>query len=121
MPQTVVVQSEIEGYEECFVEVADGWTVRELNELHRQESWQALWLKKVVALRIDTADGETLTDPQQVLDRHEDLDVAIFRFVNDSLAAAVGYMAMLGGAKRRVSSGATGSPTTSRTPTKMTN
>ncbi len=117
MAQTVVVQSEIEGYEECFVEVADGWTVRQLNELYRQETWQALWLQKVVALRIDTADGETLSDPQQVLDRHEDLDVVIYRFVNDSLLAAVGYLATLGGAKRRVSSGATGSPTTQRTPT----
>ena len=117
MTRTAVVQSEIEGYEECFVEVADGWTVRELNELYRQETWQALWLKKVVALRIDTANGEVLTEPQQVIDRHEDLDVGIYRFVNDSLMAAVGYLATLGGAKRRVSSGATGSPATQRTPT----
>lgn len=117
MTQTVVVQSEIEGYEQCFVEVADGWTVRDLNELYRQETWQALWLKKVVALRIDTADGEILSEPQQVLDRQEDLDVVVYRFVDNSLLAAVGYLATLGGVKRRVSFGATGSPTTKRTPT----
>lgn len=69
---------------------------RKLNELYRQETWQALWLKKVVALRIDTANGEVLTEPQQVIDRHEDLDVGIYRFVNDSLMAAVGYLATLG-------------------------
>ncbi|MCB0041213.1 MAG: hypothetical protein KDE01_07610 [Caldilineaceae bacterium] len=120
MTRTVVVQSEIEGYEECFVEVADGWTVRELNALADPEAWRELWLRKVVALSVDTADGEALTEPQQVVDRYDDLDVALARFVNTSLSAAVGYMATLGGAKRRVSSGATGSPTMSRTP-KTTN
>lgn len=118
MRQSIRVQSEIPGYEACFVEVADGWTVRELNALYEsRDAWLEMWRRKVVSVRIDTADGEVLTDPAQVIERFDDCDVAVARFVNTSLAAAVDYMATLGGTRRRVLSGAAGSPTTMRTPT----
>lgn len=112
------VYSETPGYEACFVEVGDAWTVREVVALSEsREQWLALWRCKVTACHIETADGETLTDAAQVVDRFEELDIRLARFVNSALSAAVDYLATLGGTQRRVSSGVGESPRTMKTPT----
>lgn len=110
---TVRVESDIPGYEDCFVEVSGAWTVRELNSLlDGQEQWRALWQRKVVSCHLRTAAGEELTSAEAVMAQFDDLDVALARFVNTSLSAAVDYAATLGGRQRRVSSGGGGAPTT---------
>lgn len=115
---TVKVFSELEEYRSCYVEVGDAWTVRELNALYEsRERWIEMWRRKVVGCHIETGDGEVLSDPEQVIAHFDDLDVRLARFVNTSLAAAVDHLATLGGMQRRVSSGAGGTPATTRTPT----
>jgi len=115
---TIRVFSELEDFSGCFVEVADAWTVRELNALYEnRDRWLEMWRRKVVGCRIETGDGEVLTDPEQVVERWDDLDVRLAKFINTSLAAAVDHLATLGGQRRRISSGAGDSPATTRTPT----
>lgn len=115
------VYSELDEFRQCFVEVAEGWTVRELNGLYEsRDQWLELFRRKVTTLLIVTADGDEVTTADELIAVWDDLDVRLARFVNTALSAAVDHLATLGGMKRRISSGAGESPTTTRTPTTRT-
>lgn len=114
----VRVYSTIPGYEHCYVEVADAWTVREVVALSEsRDRWLELWRSKVLGCHIATADGGVLSDAEAVVERFDDLDIRLARFINSALHAAVDHLATLGGTQRRISSGAGESPTTTRAPT----
>ncbi len=113
--------SEAAGLEECFVEVDERWSIRELNRIYdSRDAWLELFGRKVSAVHLLTAEGEAIDDPAQVLERFEDLDIRLARLVNNSLANAVDYLATLGEASKRVLSGA-GAPATTTTMTTAPN
>ncbi len=115
------VYSEAAGLEECFVEVDERWSIRELNRIYdSRDAWLELFGRKVSAVHLLTAEGEAIDDPAQVLERFEDLDIRLARLVNNSLANAVDYLATLGEASKRVLSGA-GAPATTTTMTTAPN
>lgn len=114
----VRVYSDAPGLTDCYVEVADAWTVREVTALYEsREQWLSLWRKKVLSVYLTVGDGETITDPADVINRFEDMDIRLARFVNNSLAWAVDHLATLGGTQRRISSGVGDSPRMKTTPT----
>jgi len=113
--------SEAAGLEECFVEVDERWSIRELNRIYdSRDAWLELFGRKVLAVHLLTAEGEAIDDPAQVLERLEDVDIRRAKLVNNSLANAVDYLATLGEASKRVLSGA-GAPATTTTMTTAPN
>ncbi len=113
--------SEAAGLEECFVEVDERWSIRDLNRIYdSRDAWLELFGRKVLAVHLLTAEGEAIDDPAQVLERFEDLDIRLAKLVNNSLANAVDYLATLGEASKRVLSGA-GAPATTTTMTTAPN
>ncbi len=113
--------SEAAGLEECFVEVDERWSIRELNRIYEsRDAWLELYGRKVTAVNLLTAEGEAITDPAQVIERFDDLDIRLAKLVNNSLANAVDYLATLGEASKRVLSGA-GAPATTTTMTTAPN
>jgi hypothetical protein len=99
--------SEAAGLEECFVEVDERWSIRELNRIYEsRDAWLELYGRKVLAVNLLTAEGEAITDPAQVIERFDDLDIRLAKLVNNSLANAVDYLATLGEVNKRVSFGA---------------
>lgn len=112
------VYSDAPGLTDCYVEVVDAWTVREVGALYEsREAWLSLWRRKVLGVHLTLSDGEVLTDPAAAIERFDDLDIRLARFVNNSLGWAVDHLATLGGTQRRISSGAGDSPRTTTTPT----
>ena len=113
--------SEAAGLEECFVEVDERGSIRELNRIYEsRDAWLELYGRKVLAVNLLTAEGEAITDPAQVIERFDDLDIRLAKLVNNSLANAVDYLATLGEASKRVLSGA-GAPATTTTMTTAPN
>lgn len=115
---TIRVYSDIPGLTDCYVEVAESWTVREVTALYEsREQWLALWRRKTLSVYLPLPSGDTITDPEEVIARFDDLDIRLARFVNNSLGWAVDHLATLGGTQRRISSGVGDSPRTPLTPT----
>jgi len=75
--------SEIEGYEDCFVDVVDKWTMKELKELTESDDEQyfEIFRRKVTSLLLRDADGVELRDITQFnAEFVENLDVAMAGF-----------------------------------------
>jgi hypothetical protein len=62
-----------------------------------------MWLSKVSGCHLATAQGDVLTTPQQVLERWDDIDLQMGKFINTSLTAVVDYLSGLGELSRRIS------------------
>jgi len=80
--------SEIEGYEDCFVDVVDKWTMKELKELTESDDEQyfEIFRRKVTSLLLRDADGVELRDITQFnAEFVENLDVAMAGFIGGVL------------------------------------
>jgi len=98
------VQSELDGYTDCWIDVESRWTNGDLRVLYGgRQQWISMWLSKVPQCHLATAQGDVLTTPQQVLDRWDDIDLRMNKFINTSLTAVVDYLSGLGELSRRIS------------------
>ena len=116
------VYSEIDGLQDCYVEVAEsGWSVRDLSQLYAgRDAWLALIRRQVTGCRLLDANGGSIDDPAEAIERYDDLDLRLARLLNNCLAHAVDYLAKLGESQKRVQSGGGAPVTTMTTPTQRT-
>lgn len=99
--------SEIEGYEDCFVDVVDKWTMKELKELTASEDKEyfEIFRRKVTGLLLRDADGVELRDVTQFNEEFvENMDVAMAGFIGGVLPMHVRKRKSLGGLSVRQSS-----------------
>lgn len=99
--------SEIEGYEDCYVDVVDKWTMKELKELTAsdEQEYFDLFRRKVSAILLRDIDGNELRDITQLNDEFvENLDVIMAGFIGTVLAMHVRQRRSLGGLSVRQSS-----------------
>ncbi len=99
--------SEIEGYEDCYVDVVDKWTMKELKELTAsdEEQYFELFRRKVTSILLRDSDGNELRDITKLdNDFIENLDVIMAGFIGTVLAMHVRQRRSLGGMSVRQSS-----------------
>ena len=99
--------SEIEGYEDCYVDVVDKWTMKELKELTAsgEQEYFELFRRKVSAILLRDIDGNELRDITKLDDDFiENLDVVMAGFIGTVLAMHVRQRRSLGGLSVRQSS-----------------
>ncbi len=99
--------SEIEGYEDCYVDVVDKWTMKELKELTAsdEQEYFDLFRRKVSAILLRDIDGNELRDITKLNDEFvENLDVVMAGFIGTVLAMHVRQRRSLGGLSVRQSS-----------------
>ena len=99
--------SEIEGYEDCYVDVVDKWTMKELKELTAsgESEYFELFRRKVSAIYLKDIDGNELRDITKLDDEFiENLDVIMAGFIGTVLAMHVRQRRSLGGMSVRQSS-----------------
>ncbi len=115
----VRVECSTPGLEANWVEFSDVWTRRDLREYFaiKGEGFRRLWLRKVTAIHLVTPDGEEITDPTQVHERLDDLDLRMISFPFDAGVDAIAHLLTLGERARRLSSGGdVAAPMTTTTP-----
>ena len=99
--------SEIEGYEDCYVDVVDKWTMKELKELTAsdEQEYFNLFRRKVTGILLRDIDGNELRDITKLDDEFvENLDVVMAGFIGTVLAMHVRQRRSLGGMSVRQSS-----------------
>jgi hypothetical protein len=89
-----------------WVEVDEVWTRREYNEFVklRGDAYWTLWARKVVACRVELADGGVIDDPA-ALDEAlvSELDLRLLRWLSTAVLTATAYLLNLGEASARLS------------------
>jgi hypothetical protein len=99
--------SQMEGYEDCFIEVTDKWTVKDMRALADSEEKQyfELFQKKVDAMFLRDAEGVEFTNPRDFsAENILDFDVALAGFIGSALPLHVRKRRNLGGINVRQSS-----------------
>lgn len=99
--------SQIEGYEDCFIEVTDKWTVKEMRDLadSEEEQYFKLFNEKVIAMYLRDADEKEFTNPKEIKPKDiENFDVSIAGFIGSILPIHVRKRRNLGGLSVRPSS-----------------
>lgn len=100
------VECTTEGLEECWLEVDEVWSRRELRQ-YTQELKGApfieLWRRKVTGCYLLTGTGEAITNPLEVHDRVDDLDVRLLGFVSQGPNAVTEHLLVLGEVNKRLS------------------
>lgn len=109
--------SNTEGYEDCYVDVIDSWTMKELRSLTAADDVEyfEIFRKKVTALLLRDVDGNELRDITQF---NEDfllnMDVSMAGFIGSVLILHVRQRKNLGGLNVRPLSTALESETTKK-------
>ena len=91
---------EFEDYTDCFVEVNDKWTMKEVKALidSGEKEYFDIFKKKVVSLLLRDADGNELRDINNFSEEWmENVDVAVAGFIGMVLARHVRDRKSLGG------------------------
>lgn len=99
--------SEVDGYKECFIEVSDNWTMREVRELTdgNEEVYFDYFRKKVDTMLLKDADGKELTNPREVtVEILENCNVSLVGFFGSILSLHIRRLKSLGGMNVRASS-----------------
>lgn len=116
------LQCNIEGFEHCFVELSDRWTRKELRDFYttRVEDAAGLIQKKIVAIRIDCADGEHITSAEQLTEaRLEQVDVQVYNWLPGAIMMGLRELENLGFRKGLGRSNTTGATSTQATVSPM--
>lgn len=98
---------ELEEYKDCFVEVTDKWTMKEVKELtsSTEENYFDIFKKKVESIYIRDVDGNELRDVNMLNEEFLDnVDVAVSGFLGMVLVRHVRDRRSLGGLSVRPSS-----------------
>ena len=99
--------SELEDFKDCFIEVTDKWTVKEMRALadSEEEEYFNLFHSKVIAMFLRDADGKEFTNPREIAPTDlENFDVSIAGFIGSILPIHVRKRRNLGGLSVRPSS-----------------
>lgn len=101
--------SEEADYKDCFIEVADSWTVKEVKEMGEAEEEQyfEIFRKKVEAMYLKDTTGKEFTNPKTFsVEDVENFDIAMAGFIGSALALHCRRRKGLGGMNvRTLSSG----------------
>lgn len=114
----VRVQCTTPGLEGNWVEFSDVWTRKELQDYMglRGGEFVALWQRKVTAIHIETPAGEVITDPLELHQRLDDVDIRMLTFATDAGIDATAHLLTLGEANRRLSFAGDAAAQTTTTP-----
>lgn len=98
--------SELEGYTDCFIEVSDSWTMKEVRELTDggEDEYFNFFHQKVTSMFLLDEDRKEFTNPREIT--KEDLDnfnVALIGFFGSILSFHVRRRKTLGGVNVRAS------------------
>jgi hypothetical protein len=99
--------SKMDGFEDCYIEVDDKWTVKEMRDLAKSEDedYFRIFNKKVTAMLLRDSDGTEYTNPKTLTpENFENFDVALAGFVGSILPIHVRNRRNLGGLNVRPSS-----------------
>ncbi len=91
---------EVEGYDECYIDVVDSWTMKELRALTDSDDKEyfEIFKKKVDSMLLKDSDGNELRDPKKIDDAFiENVDVSLAGFIGSVLALHVRQRKSLGG------------------------
>jgi hypothetical protein len=104
--------SDLEGFKECFIEVSDNWTVKEMRQLSESDTEEAyfeIFKSKVESMYLRDVSGVEFTNPKEFKgDDIEDFDVAMAGFIGGILPLHVRKRRNLGGLAVRPSSTGSG-------------
>ncbi len=105
------VECSIEGLTDNFIDVADDWTrgeYRQLSNVTDLEEYLVWFRRKVTGVKLTTATGEYITDPQAVtMDTLDTMSLQLTGFVERALYQACNHLRALGNASGRASSSRT--------------
>lgn len=117
---TVRIEHASEELADNWIEFSANWTLADLRQAYNEqgEGFIAFWRSKAVACHVRTAEGEIITDPMQIHERIDELDLRLVRWVPLALLEAGNYLVRLGELSALVSSNGVGaSAARTRTPT----
>lgn len=121
--KTVRIEHASEDLADNWIEFSANWTLADLRRAYSEqgEGFIAFWRSKASACHVRTVTGETITDPMQIHERIEELDLRLVRWVPLALLEAGNYLVRLGELSALVSSNGVGaSAVRTRTPTMAT-
>jgi len=99
--------SDVEGFTDCFIEVSDNWTVKEMKELSESEEdgYFSLFNRKVDTMFLRDIENKEFTNPREFTSEDlENFDVVMAGFVGSILPIHVRRRRNLGGLGVRPSS-----------------
>jgi hypothetical protein len=102
---------DLEGFEGCFVEYSESWSVRQHDQyqLLKGEEFVSLLRDKTVAVSLTTLEGFTIDSPDAMqYDTMAAMDLRLFYWWIDTAKACVEELKRLGEASRRSSSAMSG-------------
>lgn len=89
-----------EGFEKCWLEVKDSWTMKEVRDLvaaNDDETYFKIFADKVTAMYLEDSCGEVFTDPKEFgNDQLEQFDVTVAGFLGNTLPLHVERRRQLG-------------------------
>jgi hypothetical protein len=97
----------LEGYTDCFFEVADKWTRGDFRAYWNQggDEFFAVYRRKITKLHLTVEEGEPITAPAELVDaRIDGVDYVLWRWFGMAFAEAVVEAQRLGEAKAQQSS-----------------
>lgn len=112
------LQCPIEGFEQCYVEISDRWTRREIREFRtaRTEDAVGILTAKIIAVYLECADGNHITEPAQMTEeRLDEVDARVYLWLPGALLGGLRELESLGflaGLQRSATTAATSTPTT---------
>jgi hypothetical protein len=102
---------DMEGFEGCFVEYSEAWSVRQHDQFFtaKGEEFIALLRSKTVAVSLTTLEDFTIDTPEGMqYDNLAAMDLRLFQWWNETGLRCVGELKRLGEALRRSSSDTSG-------------
>ncbi len=99
--------SELVGYTDCFIEVSDNWTMKEVRELTDgdEKVYFEYFHKKVDAMFLKDADGKEFTNPREITTEDlENFNVSLVGFFGGILSLHIRRRKSLGNMNVRASS-----------------
>ena len=91
--------SGLEGYEDCFIEVSDNWTMREVRDLTDggEVEYFDFFHKKVDSMLLKDSTGKEFTNPREItVEDMDDFNVALVGFFGGILSNHVRRRKSLG-------------------------
>lgn len=110
--------SGVAGFEDCFIEVSDSWTMKEVRELtdSGEEQYFDFFRKKVESMFLRDSAGREFTNPREIKATDmDDFDIALIGFFGGILSLHVRKRKSLGNLNVLQSSLMQGSSTQTKT------
>lgn len=96
-------QCDIPGFEDCFVEISERWTRKELRLYFsaKGDEYVTFMQTKISSIYLETT-GEPIDEPGKLtLEASEDVDIALWKWLSTALTRGVDDMLSLGEAHAR--------------------